>query len=77
MNLELLKARFLPVNIKYIDKDKYYDCFDDYYANDRTPDTLTELIIGYELAELERFIKIVEGANGTITSAGGTDEQEK
>ena len=72
MNLELLKARFLPVNIKYIDKDKYYDCFDDYYANDHTPDTLTELIIGYEMAELERFIKIIESANGTTTGAGGT-----
>ena len=64
MNLELIKAHFLPVDIKYVDRDKYYDCFDDYYGKDRTPGLLTELIIGYELLELERFIRIVEGADG-------------
>jgi Fic family protein len=64
MNLELLKARFLPVNIKYIDRDKYYDCFEDYYASTHTPDMLMELLIAYETQELERFIKIIEDANG-------------
>jgi Fic family protein len=63
MNLELMKASFLPVNIKYIDKERYYDCFDDYYAATHTPDMLTKLIIEYETQELERFIKIVEGVS--------------
>ena len=32
MNFELMKAGLLPVNIKFADRRKYYDCFDDYYA---------------------------------------------
>jgi Fic family protein len=64
INLELIKAGFLPVDIKFTDRDKYYICFDDYYGEKQTPDTLTELIIGCETAELERYIKIVEYANG-------------
>jgi Fic family protein len=71
MNLELMKARFLPVNIKYIDRDKYYDCFDD-YASTGTADMLAELVIGYELQELERFINIIEGMNG-----GGKHEKRE
>ena len=62
LNLELMKAGLLPVNIKFADRRKYYECFDHYYSNGHTPDTLSELIAGYELEELERHIKIVEGA---------------
>ena len=64
INLELIKAGFLPVDIKFTDRDKYYICFDDYCGEKQTPDTLTKLIIDYEKHELERYIKIVEYANG-------------
>jgi Fic family protein len=61
LNLELIKAGFLPVNIKFADRRKYYDCFDDYYAGGRTPETLTRLIADYEAEELERYIIIIAG----------------
>jgi len=61
LNLELIKAGMLPVNIKFADRRKYYDCFDDYYSNGYTPETLVQLIAGYEVAELERHINILEG----------------
>lgn len=61
LNLELIKAGLLPVNIKFADRRKYYDCFDHYYSNGHTPETLTQLIAGYEVEELERHIKIIEG----------------
>ncbi|MDR2897582.1 MAG: Fic family protein [Spirochaetaceae bacterium] len=60
MNFELMKAGFLPVNIKFSDRLKYYDCFDHYYSNGHTPETLTNLIALYETAELERYIQIIE-----------------
>jgi len=60
LNLELIKAGLLPVNIKFADRRKYYDCFDHYYSNGHMPDTFTQLIIGYEIEELERHIKILE-----------------
>ncbi|MCL2637848.1 MAG: Fic family protein [Oscillospiraceae bacterium] len=65
INLELIKAGLLPVNIKFTDRRKYYDCFDSYYGNGHKPDALTELIIGYEVQELERYIKIIENKNGS------------
>ncbi|MDR0842816.1 MAG: Fic family protein [Acidobacteriota bacterium] len=62
LNLELIKAGLLPVNIKYTDRRKYYDCFDAYHGEAHTPDTLSHLIAEYEAEELERYIGIVKGA---------------
>ena len=61
LNLELIKADMLPVNIKFADRRKYYDCFDHYYSNDYTPEMLVQLIADYEVEALERHIKILEG----------------
>ena len=60
LNLELMKAGLLPVNIKFKDRSKYYDCFDSYYSNGRTPTALAELLAEYETAELLRYITILE-----------------
>jgi Fic family protein len=62
MNLELMKARLLPVNIKFADRRKYYDCFDAYYGNDHNPDALAEMIAEYEIQELERRIEIINNS---------------
>lgn len=62
INLELIKAGYLPINIKFTDRDKYYACFDSYYGDTATPDTLTNLIIDYEIAELNRYIDILKYA---------------
>jgi Fic family protein len=61
LNLELMKAGLLPVNIRFADRRKYYDCFDHYYSNGHTPEALARLIAGYEMEELEKHIKILEG----------------
>lgn len=55
LNLELIKAGLLPVNIKFADRRKYYDCFD---AD--LPGMLAELIAGYEVEELEKYIAMLE-----------------
>ncbi|MPM30419.1 hypothetical protein SDC9_76969 [bioreactor metagenome] len=61
LNLELIKAGLLPVNIKFSDRRRYYDCFDQYYGSERTPEAFIELITGYEIEELERYIAILKG----------------
>jgi Fic family protein len=61
LNLELIKAGFLPVNIQFTDRRRYYESFDHYYSNGHTPETLTALIAAYETAELERYIQIIKG----------------
>lgn len=60
LNLELIKAGFLPVNIKYSDRRKYYDCFDKYYGDNHTAADMIELIAKYEEAELEKRIAILK-----------------
>jgi Fic family protein len=60
LNLELIQAGLLPVNIKFSDRRIYFGCFEHYYSNGHTAETLAQLIAGYEIEELERRIKILE-----------------
>ena len=60
MNLELMKAGLLPVNIKFADREQYYNCFDDYHTTGK-PDMFAALLAAYEQEQLEHYIKIVEG----------------
>lgn len=59
LNLELMKAGLLPVNVKYADRRRYYDCFDA-YASTGSTELLTALLAEYEQAELERYIAVVQ-----------------
>ena len=59
LNLELIKAGLLPVNIKFTDRRKYYETFDAYYGESGSPEMLVELIASYEVAELEKRIVIL------------------
>lgn len=61
LNLELMKAGLLPVNIKFADRKKYYECFDSYYENNWDVSMLANLIADYEISELSRYIKIISG----------------
>lgn len=60
LNLELIKAGLLPINVKYSDRRKYYACFDSYYGETKTAEPLIELIAEYEVAELEKRIAIIK-----------------
>lgn len=59
LNLELIKAGLLPINIKFADRNKYYDCFDS-YSNEHTSNALTKLISDYETGELLKYITMLE-----------------
>jgi Fic family protein len=57
MNFELIKAGYLPVNIKYADRLKYYDCFDIFYGNTHSAEPLIELIANYEEIAMNEYIE--------------------
>lgn len=61
LNLELIKAGLLPVNIKFADRRRYYDAFDVYHGEEHSAGALAELIADYETAELEKRISILRG----------------
>lgn len=59
LNFELIKHGLLPVNIKFIDREKYYNSFDEYHINSNA-DYLTDLIANYEVEELEKYISMID-----------------
>jgi Fic family protein len=69
LNLELMKEGYPPVNIKFQDRKKYYDCFTDYYRRNEDPSMLISMIKEYVEQELEKYIGILEVAN----NIGGLD----
>ncbi len=61
LNLELLKAGYHPVDIKCADKRKYYDAFEDYHITG-SPTKMKEMLVDYELSELQEYVHLVEQA---------------
>ena len=60
LNFELMKEGYPPVNIKFSDRAKYYECFNHYRTNNNDASKMTELISGYAIDELKRYIEIAE-----------------
>lgn len=63
LNLELMKEGYPPINIKFKDRRKYYDCFTDYHLNNCDPSMFVNMVMQYVEEELERYISILEVAN--------------
>jgi Fic family protein len=66
LNFELMKAGLPPVNIKFTDRMRYYDCFRDYREKDGDASMLTALVNEYAAAELKRYVEIAERADDII-----------
>ncbi len=60
MNLELMKQGLLPIDIKFTDRDKYYDAFDQYSRNGDDFSGMVELVYAYELERLEHYVNILK-----------------
>lgn len=58
LNLELIKAGMLPINIKFTDRRKYYNCFEEYYQNGNA-EAMIQMITEYEIEALENRIAIL------------------
>jgi len=57
MNLELIKAGYAPINIKFQDRDIYMECFRDYEQTGNS-NKFIELAAKYELEELQNMIAV-------------------
>lgn len=58
VNLELMKAGYPPIDIKFTDRISYYDAFDAYYAKGST-EAMEKLFAGYVEAKLDRYLSIL------------------
>ncbi len=63
LNLELMKEGYPPINIKFKDRRKYYDCFSDYHLKNNDPSMLIDMVTGYVEEELEKYLSVLEVAN--------------
>lgn len=63
LNLELMKEGYPPINIKFSDRKRYYNCFTSYHDNGKNPSEMVSLVGQYLQEELSRYIEIVKMAN--------------
>jgi hypothetical protein len=63
VNLELMKAGYPPIDIKFADRRRYYDCFTDYHRTGNAGE-MTGLFASYLEQELCRYLTIIKTANG-------------
>lgn len=63
INLELMKEGFPPINIKFGDRKRYYECFTTFHTNENDPSGMIELFTELLEEELSRYLEIVKEAN--------------
>ncbi len=66
-NLELMKNGFPPIDIKFADRRRYYDCFAAYHQTGK-PEAMTELFASYLQQEMERYLAMIKTANSLSES---------
>ncbi len=59
VNLELMKAGFPPIDIKFTDRMAYYDAFDEYHVKHNLS-AMENLFAGYINARLDKYLKILQ-----------------
>lgn len=59
INLELMKAGYPPIDIKFADRLAYYNAFDEYHMKDKIS-AMENLFAGYIEARFDRYLEILE-----------------
>lgn len=59
VNLELMKAGYPPIDIKFADRIAYYNAFDEYYVKHNLS-AMESLFAGYIKARLDSYLKMLQ-----------------
>lgn len=59
MNLELMKAGYPPIDIKFTDRIAYYNAFDEYLVNHNL-DVMEKLFAGYVNKRLDSYLAMLD-----------------
>lgn len=62
VNLELMKAGYPPIDIKFSDRIAYYNAFDEYCVN-HNPSAMESLFAGYVNERLDVYLKMLKDIN--------------
>ena len=58
LNMSLMKEGYLPVDVKFSDRVKYYDAFSEYYSTGN-PEGMINLVAEYELRSLKERVALL------------------
>jgi len=75
LNLELMKEG-PPINIKYGDRRRYYNCFTSYHAGENDPSEMISLIAQYVEEELQKYLAIIQHVNAATESRSLEPEKD-
>lgn len=64
MNLQLIKAGYPPINVKFADRRRYYEAFDSYAATS-SPEAMVTLIAEYLKERLQSMLDIIDTTSVT------------
>ncbi len=59
MNLEIMKNGYPPINVKFTDRKKYYECFH-VYSEESDASNMILMVAEYIEEELDRYLSILE-----------------
>lgn len=59
LNFSLMQNFYPPINVKFVDRKRYYECFDSYYQ-DGTAEPMVKMIAEYIEERLEQFLLILK-----------------
>lgn len=59
LNFELMQKGYLPINVKFADRSRYYECFRR-YNQIKDIDAIVQMMGGYVEEELERYLDILQ-----------------
>ena len=59
VNLELMKAGYPPIDIKFTDRIAYYNAFDEYYTKGNLG-AMEKLFAGYVNARLDQYLSMLK-----------------
>ena len=54
LNLMLMQAGYPPINVKYSDRKRYYEAFDEYYRDNKA-EVMVSILLGEERSNLSRY----------------------
>lgn len=58
LNLDLIQSGYIPITIKFEDRRKYYDSFDEYFKNN-SDKALVEMLSEYLLDRMNEYVRIL------------------
>ena len=59
LNLMLMQCGYPPINVKFADRRRYYDCFDSYYK-EKNAAPMVEMLTSYLAEQLRQYLEILK-----------------